>query len=69
MGVEKSIAHSLLNYPDGTVGRASVERSSGSEALDDAALSAARIWRFSPASKDGVPTTDVFVIPFRFRLR
>lgn len=52
---------------DGTVGRTMVDRSSGNEALDEAALKVASVYRFSPAlNKDKkVPVWVAFPLTFR----
>lgn len=52
----------------GRVDSAQVERSSGHVALDNAALSAVRRWRCSPAMRDGKPVRAVALQPFEFVL-
>ena len=56
----------LVISPDGRVTDISVSRSSGYEALDDAALAAVRRWRWSPKMVDGraVAITGLVTIPF-----
>lgn len=54
---------------DGIVGRVTVERSSGHPSLDDAAVRAAREWRFSPARRRGTAIEDEVLVPVRFSLR
>lgn len=56
----------LLVLKDGSVGRVEVAAPSGSAALDQAAVAAARLWRFVPATRDGVPIDAWVVIPVRF---
>lgn len=53
----------------GTVARAVVDKSSGSQRLDDAALAVVRLWRCQPARRDGVPVRAVALQPFNFVLQ
>ncbi len=53
----------------GTVTDARVARSSGHALLDDAAIAAARRWRFRPARVAGVPVAAVVEHEVEFRLR
>lgn len=46
----------------------SVRRSSGFEALDEAAVEAVRRWEFEPALSDGRPVASEVEIPIRFEL-
>ena len=46
----------------------SIAHSSGSTALDEAALSAVRQWRFVPASQAGQPVAAEAQVPIVFRL-
>lgn len=50
----------------GEVGDAQVVESSGSRALDRAALSAVRNWRFKPAMRGGQPIADAVIVPIGF---
>jgi len=52
----------------GTTGRIHVVKSSGHPLLDDAALQAAREWRFEPAMKNGTPVPSWVEVPVRFVL-
>lgn len=45
-----------------------VQRSSGHRVLDDAAVAAARSWRFAPALHDGTPAPRWVEIPIRFAI-
>ncbi|GIW72464.1 MAG: hypothetical protein KatS3mg102_2006 [Planctomycetota bacterium] len=54
---------------DGQVRRCEVARSSGHGLLDEAALAAARTWRFEPArDATGAPVAALIEVPIRFRL-
>ncbi len=58
----------LLVLPDGTIGQATVERSSHSSLLDQAALDSVRRWRYSPALDDqGHPVAASFAVDFDFK--
>ena len=52
----------------GKVAFAHVERSSGHSRLDEAALSAVRAWRCTPATRSGLPVRAVALQPFKFIL-
>ena len=56
----------LVISADGRVTDISVSRSSGFDALDEAAVAAVRKWRWSPTVRDGrpVPITGLVQIPF-----
>jgi protein TonB len=54
--------------PAGTVEEVGLEQSSGYPLLDRAALAGVRRWRFSPASRNGVPVSCEVSIPVAFRL-
>jgi protein TonB len=55
--------------PDGRAGRVSLEKSSGHPLLDASAMNTVRSWRFTPARKDGVVTTQAVSIPIDFTLQ
>ena len=54
---------------DGTVGEAALERSSGWPVLDEAAVAAARAWRYAPRVEDGAAVSSTIVQPVEFWLR
>ncbi len=64
-----TVALNLRIGGDGRVADASVARSSGYPALDDAALRAARNWRFTPARQNGSAVGTTIVQPVKFDLR
>jgi protein TonB len=53
---------------EGAAAAVSLGRSSGHAALDAAALAAIRSWRFSPATRGGVPVAAEAEVPVAFRL-
>jgi protein TonB len=53
----------------GHCGQISVNRSSGHEALDEAALDAVRKWRFVPAKRGEVAQASWVTVPIEFELR
>ena len=55
--------------PDGRAGRIELEKPSGHAILDAAAMNAVRAWRFTPARKDGLLTTQTVRIPIHFSLK
>jgi len=56
----------ILVRSDGSVGQVNLVESSGYPALDEAAVRAAALWRFAPATRDGQPVEAWAVIPIRF---
>ena len=54
---------------DGRAGRIELEKPSGHAMLDAAAVNAVRAWRFTPARKDGLLTTQTVRIPIHFNLK
>ena len=55
--------------PDGRAGRIELEKFSGHAMLDAAAINAVRAWRFTPARKEGLLTTQTVRIPIHFNLK
>lgn len=53
----------------GAVAHASVQMSSGHPRLDEAALSAVRHWRCTPAERNGQPVRAVAIQPFKFAMQ
>lgn len=58
----------VLVDPDGAPGRVTVERTSGFDVLDEAAMKAVRRWRFHPARRGVAPLSSWVRIPVVFRL-
>lgn len=53
---------------DGSVDGVSVQRSSGHEELDDAALAAVKKWRFMPAKRGSTSVSSSVLVPIDFNL-
>lgn len=53
---------------DGVPAQVELERSSGSNALDSAALETVKNWRFAPARRAGDPVAAWVIVPVVFRL-
>jgi protein TonB len=68
-GAEGRVLLSAEVLPDGRAGRVSLEKSSGHNLLDAAALNTVRSWRFTPARKGGVATAQTVSIPIDFNLQ
>jgi protein TonB len=68
-GREGTVILIVLVAADGTVANVSLETSSGTESLDEAALRAVRNWRFEPGRRRGVPVPCEVRVPLRFAIR
>ena len=69
MGWEGTVVLRVEVKHDGTVGAASVYRTSGYVMLDEAALTAVRRWRFAPPTDGAFSFATVVDVPVRFDLR
>jgi periplasmic protein TonB len=58
----------VLVTREGSAASVSVEKSSGSTSLDDAALDAVRNWRFVPARRGAQPVEAWHLVPIVFKL-
>jgi TonB family protein len=67
-GAEGTTYVQILLNRKGEVARVLVHRSSGNAALDEAALEAARLSRFTPAMQGDTPVSVWICLPFAFRL-
>ncbi|AVG15109.1 hypothetical protein CFN79_04105 [Chromobacterium vaccinii] len=54
---------------EGTVQAVALDSSSGYPRLDQAAMTAARTWRFIPAKRGGKAIPYIFIIPIQFSLK
>lgn len=59
----------VLVRADGTAGAVEIRTSSGFALLDQSARSAVQTWRFNPATQDGKPVDEWFLIPIPFKLQ
>jgi TonB family protein len=68
-GLEGLVRIEVDVQADGSVGEVRIVASSGVVAFDEAAVTAVRGWRFSPATVDGVAVSSRLTLPpIRFRL-
>ncbi len=67
-GIEGTVFVKMWVAKDGTVKRAEVLKSS-SELFEQAAVEAARQWKFTPAIMNNAPVSVFVTVPFKFRLR
>ena len=67
-GIEGEVSLSVSVSSSGQVSRVTVSKPSGFSILDRAAVDSVRQWQFTPATRDGTPTTMVIDIPVQFRL-
>lgn len=68
-GAEGTVALRALVSVDGAVRSVEVAASSGSPVLDRAAADAVRRWRFTPATRDGVPIDAYALLRIRYVVR
>jgi len=66
-GWEGEVLLRIAVASDGRVSQVSVEKSSGYEILDQAAVRAVRLWKGTPATQAGEPVAVVRLMPVRFR--
>ena len=58
----------VLVQADGTAGEVQVRTSSGFPLLDAAASNAVQSWRFNPATSEGKPVAEWYLVPIIFKL-
>ncbi|MBI1755576.1 MAG: TonB family protein [Fimbriimonas ginsengisoli] len=66
--MERTFVAEFVVGPDGLPKQVSVVRSTGVAELDEAALRAARRWRFRPATSDGAPTDGRIRLRIEFKV-
>jgi protein TonB len=69
LGEQGKVVVRTLIGTDGHAQEVQLQQSSGFERLDQAALNAARQWRYVPGKRDGVPQAMWFNVPFTFQLQ
>lgn len=67
-GYEGSVLLRVWVLESGTVGKVELEKSSGYEMLDEAALKAVENWVFIPGEKNGQPVRSWVTVPIKFQL-
>ena len=67
-GEEGRVMLRVLVQADGSAGEVQVRTSSGFPMLDEAARSAVQSWRFNPATSDGKPVAEWYLVPIVFKL-
>jgi protein TonB len=68
-GEQGTVTVRVFVKADGTAGQVEVRSSSGYPLLDESARTAVQSWRFRPATSDGKPVADWFLIPIPFKLQ
>lgn len=68
-GYEGTVYLRAMIERDGRVGNLAIDRSSGYEILDRAAVDSVREWTFLPARKDGKPVASWVLLPVKFVLK
>ncbi len=53
----------------GNVGKVEIKKSSGNPKLDEAAINAVALWKFSPATKGSASLASLFEVPVRFSIK
>lgn len=67
-GVQGTVMLKVVVTSEGLPARVEVDKSSGSFHLDNAALEAVKVWRFTPARRGAEPIEGVVTFPIVFRL-
>ncbi len=68
LGEEGRVLMRVLVSSDGAAEDVQIEKSSGSERLDDAAIKAVKRWRFIPAKKNNQALSAYVIVPVKFSL-
>ena len=68
IGEEGRVLMKVLVSADGTAEEVQIEKSSGSERLDNAAMQAVKRWRFIPAKKNNQALSAYVMVPIKFSL-
>ena len=67
-GEQGKVILRVMVQADGSAGEVQVRTSSGFPLLDEAARSAVQTWRFNPATSDGKPIAEWYLVPIIFKL-
>ncbi len=68
-GDQGTVMLRVLVKADGTAGEVQVKSSSGFPLLDESAKTTVQTWRFNPATSDGKPVDEWFLVPIPFKLQ
>lgn len=68
-GEQGTVVLRVLVNADGTAAQVEINSSSGYPLLDESARAAVQRWRFRPATSNGKPIADWFLIPIPFKLQ
>ena len=68
IGEEGRVLMKVLVSADGAAEEVQIEKSSGSERLDNAAIQAVKRWRFIPANKNNQALSAYVMVPMKFSL-
>lgn len=68
LGEEGRVLMKVLVSADGSAETVQIEKSSGSERLDNAAIAAVKRWRFIPAKKNNQALSAYVIVPVKFSL-
>jgi protein TonB len=69
LGEQGKVVVRVLISPDGQASQASVKTSSGSDRLDQAAVTTVLKWRYVPGKRGGVPEAMWFDVPVNWTLQ
>ncbi|MFC7517046.1 energy transducer TonB [Herbaspirillum sp. GCM10030257] len=69
MEEEGTVVLRVFVQADGSAGTVEIRTSSGFPLLDQSARNAVQSWRFEPATSDGKPVGEWFLIPIPFKLQ
>ena len=68
MGWQGKVVLNVEVLAEGRAGEVELQRSSGHEILDNAAIQTVKTWKFAPARRFGQPVTQWFLVPIKFSL-
>jgi protein TonB len=69
LGEEGSVLLRVLVAQSGDANTVEVEKGSGSDRLDEAALEAVKKWKFIPAKRNNQPISAYVLVPIKFSLQ
>jgi protein TonB len=69
MGYSGKVVLNVEVLAAGKAGEVKLEKSSGYDILDSAALQTVKTWRFTPAKRFGQAVTQWFLVPIKFSLK